>query len=1176
MILGFVSYGQILPNGINNDLSPNGVMDNVFDHYGNKYKLSDIKIEPVKYAKITNAMLGTSTTPLHCGYFDLYLEDGCGLNTTDTDYINRRNVITRVFTDLSNFINSPLTTSGKKVNIWVRNMANITGVPSNAVGLASSFYCVPYNTTAGFGGIVDNEIWKTIHIGDDSYKNVVSPLAIDPSNTNATTTGTFYHGMVAFRFDGTVNWNTSLTATTISNTDLYSVALHEITHAIGFTSLIESNGASRLGTGFNYYTRYDLKLKNSTNTNTLISNTGACSPMYNYTFNSSTLTSTTCSNAIKYIGATTVATYTPSVFATGSSLSHFNSSCTSGNFVMNSSIGAGIMRRFYTIQEKNALVEMGYTVNSSFGTSTTFNGSATYTTPLTGIPVAGLNDGINANGTYKYIGNGSSDIIINSATDANLKILANDPNATGFECLQDVFDTTAVINTIAGTTTFRSAVTGLHLLRYVPLNVNGLKGNITYIYVYVNDISNCATPSVCNLVINGDFETHTALSNSLGTIETACGWSNANANYNNGADYFNVDNPSILGHIPCNFVGYETDNISSNKGYVGMTVQYSPWTSLTNSEVIKTRLSTPLLPNTNYQLSFDVSLAEGLNDSTIKFQALLSPTFQTFPGYGVIPIDNQNMFKEYSIFSTKTEGWQKILLNFTTSAGLENTLYLGALSNIQYQPNIQSPLNIHNCNYTIQSNPNNYIRQYYYIDNVSLIPLNGGTFTLPTTICRNQPVPDLRSYLSGLPTTGVFSGTGVSLFPSGAYNFNTTVAPLGVNTITYKYTNSSGCLVTIYCNTNVVQTPAIPVITGNSFSCTTAGNSNSYSIPALTTGQTVTWTITSGAGTITNGTTATPTITWTTLPAKLKVTITNAGTCSSTSTISVGVLQAYITGTSTACTSQTANATKTYSTTLASNQTAFWQIMSGSGTFMSGTTSASATPIIKWTSLPATLKLTITQAGGCSVTRTLIITSLCTASCACLDDLTSSYYTNISDTGGTAIGVEQSTMSDFCDGFVIFNFDFGDGTTSGPTGNYVDHCYPTKTTYNVVCTATMTNGCSRTISFPVLADPCVIPPWTPPTVSSKQSENLLNNNSTNYQIEINPNPTNDLLNIRINNYVGKVNIQVIDINGRIVTEYKNEDFNTEKSLNLNTLQSGMYILKVNGDNVNFTQKIIKN
>jgi hypothetical protein len=73
-----------------------------------------------------------------------------------------------------------------------------------------------------------------------------------------------------------------------------------------------------------------------------------------------------------------------------------------------------------------------------------------------------------------------------------------------------------------------------------------------------------------------------------------------------------------------------------------------------------------------------------------------------------------------------------------------------------------------------------------------------------------------------------------------------------------------------------------------------------------------------------------------------------------------------------------------------------------------------------------------------------------------------------------------------------------------------------------------------------------------------------------------PNPTNGFLNVRINNYIGKVNIQVIDINGRIVNEYKNEEFNIEKSLNLNNLQTGMYVIKVSGDSLNFTQKIIKN
>ncbi len=391
--------------------------------------------------------------------------------------------------------------------------------------------------------------------------------------------------------------------------------------------------------------------------------------------------------------------------------------------------------------------------------------------------------------------------------------------------------------------------------------------------------------------------------------------------------------------------------------------------------------------------------------------------------------------------------------------------------------------------------------------------------------------------------------------------------------LSLTFTNNIGCTATSYKSINKITTP---VITGNNNSCITVGNSNIYST-TLGSGETALWTITSGAGTITNGNTANASISWSSLPATLNVTITNANGCTSSTTMNVGILQAYITGTSTACTSQTANNTKTYSTTLASNQTALWQIIpSTAGTFMSGTTSASTTPIIKWTSLPATLKLTITQTGGCSVTKTLNITSLCSASCSCLDDLTTIYYTKIADTGGTSISVEQTTMSDLCDGFVTFNFDFGDGTTSGPSGNYVDHCYPSNATYNVVCTATMANGCSRTISFPVTGFPCTTTPCTSCPVTGKQTLNQLNNSSTNYNIEIKPNPTNDLLNVRINNYVGKVNIQVIDINGRVVSEYKNEEFNIEKSLNLNNLQTGMYVLKVSGDSLNFTQKIMKN
>lgn len=77
-------------------------------------------------------------------------------------------------------------------------------------------------------------------------------------------------------------------------------------------------------------------------------------------------------------------------------------------------------------------------------------------------------------------------------------------------------------------------------------------------------------------------------------------------------------------------------------------------------------------------------------------------------------------------------------------------------------------------------------------------------------------------------------------------------------------------------------------------------------------------------------------------------------------------------------------------------------------------------------------------------------------------------------------------------------------------------------------------------------------------------------------IRVYPNPSNGQLTIRINGFSGKVLMQLIDVNGRIVHSVNDTDFNIEKTINLNHLQSGIYILKVNGDSINHTQKIILN
>lgn len=77
-------------------------------------------------------------------------------------------------------------------------------------------------------------------------------------------------------------------------------------------------------------------------------------------------------------------------------------------------------------------------------------------------------------------------------------------------------------------------------------------------------------------------------------------------------------------------------------------------------------------------------------------------------------------------------------------------------------------------------------------------------------------------------------------------------------------------------------------------------------------------------------------------------------------------------------------------------------------------------------------------------------------------------------------------------------------------------------------------------------------------------------------VRIYPNPSNGLLNIRINKLIGKVNFQIVDINGRVVYNQTDDHFNTEKTINISSFQKGVYILKVVGDNLNYSQKVIRN
>lgn len=817
--------------------SPNGYFDTVFDHYGNSYQLKDLLAgADVKVGKVT-----TSSKLITCdsGIFELYFETGSGMeDDTNATHNVRRAVVCQVFQDLSDFIVTPLKDAGNttKVKIWVRNIANVSSSGSNTLGLASSFFTMPYNSNTSFGGIVDNEIWKTITLGSDSYINVVTPILTNNANGAPNGSGNIYHGMIAFNFSNpNWNWNTDLSNNTpFELVDLYSVVLHEVTHALGFASLIYENGESAFNSGYNYYSRYDTFLKNNDGTQNLITNTGAFPSMYNYSFNNSFLNTsvlhpdtnnciagqTNCIDAVKFSGTSiNVPVFTPNCFRYGGSLSHFEDTCSSPShvdntyFVMSDIISNSLTKRYLKPEERKALSDIGYRLNSTFGNNSIVNNSfIDYQESIsTGINVAGVNDGIDNLGAFTLTGTNGVSFPLNNIFD-------NDINISSFEGLEDIFHSSSIFSATSGSSNITVDYTGfefgLHLLRYIPINSNGQRGNITYIYVFIDNGVDCTPLSSCNLVLNGGFEEYSMVPNSTGQINRACGWNSINNPSNGAADAFHVSSNSGYAKVPCNGFGFETEN-NNLLSYAGMWFQRNKFGQYGKYfENIRTKLSTPLAPNTTYQLSFDVSLSEGASANAVKIQAYLDQDLIVTSNYGEINITNNNMLFESTYFPQTTSGWDKLVFTFTTgNISGEEFLYIGGLHNVQFLSIAPTPApSTPGCvPVSANSGPQaaNWGYSYYYIDNVNLVSLNGSSFNLMSQVCNDIFVNNLTQFLEALPVDGVFSGNGVTN-TNGIYSFNATIAGVGNHTIAYTYTNSNGCEVEIYANIEVVSDEIVP------------------------------------------------------------------------------------------------------------------------------------------------------------------------------------------------------------------------------------------------------------------------------------------------------------------------------------------------------------------------------
>ncbi len=92
------------------------------------------------------------------------------------------------------------------------------------------------------------------------------------------------------------------------------------------------------------------------------------------------------------------------------------------------------------------------------------------------------------------------------------------------------------------------------------------------------------------------------------------------------------------------------------------------------------------------------------------------------------------------------------------------------------------------------------------------------------------------------------------------------------------------------------------------------------------------------------------------------------------------------------------------------------------------------------------------------------------------------------------------------------------------------------------------------------------------TTTSLSADSFVNNKG----IKIYPNPSNGIINVSIENYSGNLNVAIYDINGRKVLS-NSLDFSTQTSISLQGLQSGLYVLKIEGnDGLSHSEKIILN
>jgi hypothetical protein len=807
-------------------------MDTVFDRFGNRHAVKDLQV-PASDKVIGGGNLISSVTSCTVGMFAVYYANGSGMeNPTNPLHITRRQTVCEVLSNLSGLLgyNSSYPNSAL-VKILVDDItpytAPATPSASGVLGLATGYYVVPNYPASANPGITENLIQKTIKSKTDAWTNILSPVL--PLNGNG-----FYHGVMAFNFSNPgITWNPDISLlATGSQFDLYTVVLHEITHALGFASLISASGKSSFGAANNYYSTYDTYLHRLPSNNLLVpvlTATGSCNVLYgaSVTVSPSLLSpgcpasytpdATGCASAIRYKSTLipNMPVYTPACYEGGSSLSHFEDMCYPTNnpannnqyFTMSNASGPAANKRHLQAEEKSVLCDLGYAVLNTY-TSNAVAASYTYTGgQCNNSPIFGINDGLVGTGfIYTSTGGPVSISITGSAG-----VIANDYQGsnpvTTVSCVESIYNNG--VATVSGSNIiFTPANTqgGIFVIRYIPTNAIGQKGNVTYIFGFVFP-SYCGTVSPCDMVQNGGFENNSGCGPMpIGSTTLASCWlvssltpdmfvrgcTTSTMQANLGTDTFS-SNPVFDSH-----------NGNPNNTVVGFAGVSGP-TELYYSESLCNYLGAPLLNNKAYTLSFWAYQFVG-----DKHDPLASPGPQSFNSNSIsvvlsFAVDSVYIpsstglnypYTPLSVIKSITlanvfNSWVHYSVTFTTSLSkVGKWLYVGPDKTLTFN-NILNLAGIGNVSGLLF---------YTLIDDVSLKPESlAGKLNIPNEICLGQGIFDLQQYAN--PPGGTFSGVGVTssvvTSPNGTltqYNFNSSQnMAAGIYNISYTYTDNLLC-----------------------------------------------------------------------------------------------------------------------------------------------------------------------------------------------------------------------------------------------------------------------------------------------------------------------------------------------------------------------------------------------